>query len=77
MERVSEIGTMSTKTAGAYLGISRIGVKDIRKEFAGASDAGNDETVNVEAVDDKIGGRAGNGTLLWGKRLGVLLPRRR
>ena len=37
----------------SYLGISRIRIENVRKEFAGTSDAGYDEPMDVEAVDNE------------------------
>ena len=57
--------------AGIYLCVSRISVEHIRKEFACTSDAGYDETVNVEAVNnEKVRQvvRVGFEVLLWGRR---------
>jgi hypothetical protein len=35
------------------LGISRIGVENIRKEFTGAGHASDDQPMNVKAIDNK------------------------
>lgn len=34
-----------------YLGISRISIINIREEFTSTSNAGNDQTMDIEAID--------------------------
>jgi hypothetical protein len=38
---------------GAYLCVSRIGVKDIREEFTRTGHARDDQSVDVKAIDNK------------------------
>lgn len=51
----------------AYLCVSRICVEDVREEFAGACDASNDQSVNVEAVHHK---KVGQVVGINGRRVG-------
>lgn len=41
-----------------YLGVSRVCVKDVREELAGASDSSNDQPMNIETVHHKERGLA-------------------
>jgi hypothetical protein len=45
--------TLRVGWGGAYLCISRIGVKDIREEFTRTGHARDDQSVNVKTIDDK------------------------
>lgn len=38
---------------GTHLGVPRVGVKHITKEFTGHGDACNDQSVDVVGIDDK------------------------
>jgi hypothetical protein len=36
-----------------YLGISRVGIKDVREEFTRTSYTGDHKAMNVEAIDNE------------------------
>ena len=46
--------TYESSRRSSYLGISRVGVEDVGEELARACDARNNQSVDVEAVDDEI-----------------------
>lgn len=45
-------GTQSGEEA-AYLGVSRISIKNIRKEFASTGHASDDQSVDIKAIDNE------------------------
>lgn len=47
---ISPIHKITKKMEVTYLSIPRISIEHIAKEFTRASDAGDDETVNIETV---------------------------
>lgn len=40
-----------------YLGVSRIGIENVREKLARASHTGNDQSMNVEAIHHKKVGK--------------------